>query len=270
MRRAWRFVLELARRRRSDRAVLVLAPHPDDETIGLGGCLGRLPSARVLFLTDGAPSERALWGVRATSREGYARLRAREAHGALALCGLGRGRVAFAPGRDLETARALVPLAEHVLARARAYGCGLLVTTPYEGGHPDHDGAALVASLVRRASRGAIDVVEMASYHWTGGALVTQRFPPDGCRAVAVPLGAADRARKRAMLERYHSQRAVLRAFTAGDVEWLRAAPRYDFGAPPRAVTVLYERPGWPVCCEGWRERARAAERARLAAGAPA
>ena len=59
--------------------VLVVAAHPDDETIGAGGMLGRMANPYVLHVTDGAPRNpdfaRAA-GYR--SREEYARARRRE------------------------------------------------------------------------------------------------------------------------------------------------------------------------------------------------
>ena len=43
------------------RSVLVLAPHPDDETIGCGGCAALYAQAgipvRALVMTDGSPTD---------------------------------------------------------------------------------------------------------------------------------------------------------------------------------------------------------------------
>src|SRR3954451_11916601 len=63
---------------------LILAAHPDDETIGASVLLSRFPQSTVAFLTDGAPRDTRLWsaGIHG-SREEYAETRRQEALDAL-------------------------------------------------------------------------------------------------------------------------------------------------------------------------------------------
>ena len=64
--------------------LLVLAAHPDDETIGASASLAKFPCAAVAYLTDGAPRDPRFWtGGSYTSREDYARTRRKEAAHAL-------------------------------------------------------------------------------------------------------------------------------------------------------------------------------------------
>ena len=58
------------------RAVL-LAAHPDDETIGATATLMRLHDVFVVYLTDGAPSDRKFWPATQKSREEYVLTRRR-------------------------------------------------------------------------------------------------------------------------------------------------------------------------------------------------
>src|SRR5687768_13898514 len=59
---------------------LVLAAHPDDETVGAAWLLQRVPLCTVVHLTDGAPIDREMRERDARrSRQAYALLRRREA-----------------------------------------------------------------------------------------------------------------------------------------------------------------------------------------------
>src|SRR5204863_9931447 len=88
------------------------------------------------------------------------------------------------------------------------------------------------------------------------------RFLPRADHGVAVcMLSAAERAIKRAMLNEYRSQRAVIAQFD-GRIERYRDAPTYDFLRPPHAGPLYYEQLGWPLSGEEWRAAARLAAQA--------
>src|ERR1700759_1695674 len=74
--------------------VLVLAAHPDDETIGASLLLSRFPQSAIAFLTDGAPRDTRFWsgGVNG-SRKTYAETRRQEAFQGLGHAGISLQRV---------------------------------------------------------------------------------------------------------------------------------------------------------------------------------
>lgn len=82
-------------------AVLVMAPHPDDETLGCGGTLARLAASgcrvSVAFVTDGRSSHP---GHSRHGPEAIAALRRREAEQALATLGIEGGGAHYLSGRD--------------------------------------------------------------------------------------------------------------------------------------------------------------------------
>jgi N-acetylglucosamine malate deacetylase 1 len=131
--------------------VLVLAPHPDDETIGCGGalCLHHKQGDRIkaVFITDGA-------GRRAPRRgkAGYIRLRQREARRASRVLGVDELEFWGYPDGRLRAARDLDERLAALLERERP----AVVYRPLSNDpHPDHRRLAegLKRALARRASR---------------------------------------------------------------------------------------------------------------------
>jgi LmbE family N-acetylglucosaminyl deacetylase len=140
----------------------------------------------------------------------------------------------------------------------------IIITHPYEGGHPDHDTAALVASLalatLARQQRNCPELLEFTSYHAVDGRRASGEFLPPNKRGRALPhvslkLSADERARKARMLGCYVSQWHVLSEFPL-EPECLRRAPEYDFTKPPHAGPLWYECLGWPLRGDDWRELA--------------
>ncbi|BDG04142.1 PIG-L deacetylase family protein [Anaeromyxobacter oryzae] len=228
--------------------IAVIAAHPDDEVVGAAGWLLSAGRAAVVHVTDGAPRDPRLWPEGVTDREAYARLRADEARAALAVAGL-RAADRIALGAiDQEADRSLAPLARELAAILRALAPQVLVVHPLEGGHPDHDAAALAAraarAVVARGGGPAPRVLEMTSYHLRDGALESGAFLPGGEAGAIRPLDPAARAAKARMIACHASQRAVLAAFPVGDERW-RAAAAVSLGAPPHPRPLLYEAMGW-------------------------
>jgi N-acetylglucosamine malate deacetylase 2 len=243
---------------------MLLAAHPDDECLGAAALLMTSPRVRVLHLTDGAPRDRTLWppGLDA-SREGYARIRRRECLAALGKVGMDGELLVGLGAADQEGAQQLPRLIPLLWARLLLLRPPSLVVHPYEGGHPDHDAAALAAhaavALLRARGERAPVLLEMSSYHGTHGRLVTSEFLPRPERAVrSITLSDAQRSAKREALGCFASQRPVLEQFPVA-TESFRLAPRYDFTQPPHPGRLYYESLGWPLAGEQWRQLARAA-----------
>lgn len=259
--------------------VLLLAAHPDDETIGASALLGRVPGATVVFLTDGSPRDSHLRSPHVSgSRELYACVRAEEAACALNLLDISSERIILLQGVDQEAIHQVHDLVEACSEIIRDLRPDMVVTHPYEGGHPDHDSAALIARLTIQAlaqERPVPGLLEMTSYHAKNGVLETGEFlhsAPcllgDIAPAVQIRLTAEERARKARMLGCYISQWHVISQMPL-EPERLRLAPVYDFSQPPHQGQLWYERLGWPLTGQRWRELASQALRVRGAVACP-
>ena len=242
-----------ARRTVAERVAIVVA-HPDDETIAAGASLHMLPGLLLVHVTDGAPRRLA-----DAAREGfaspaaYAAARERELQAALAVAGVTPARVQLEVP-DQEVALHMRAVARELGRVLAAHCVEAVLTHAYEGGHPDHDATAFAA---HGAARGLdLPVYEFAGYHAGSGAgsetgMVAQRFLP-GPPEIAVSLTAAEAACKRAMLDCFATQAGILGAFSPA-IERFRAAPGYDFAAPPHAGMLNYENWGWEMTGAQWR-----------------
>jgi len=261
--------------------VMVIVAHPDDETIGAGAHLARMCESEggptIIHVTDGAPKNMsdALAAGFAT-REDYARARRRELLAALSLAGIGAGRTREIGLREIglreiglvdqEASLNLVPLSRKIAELMIELRPSVVLTQPYEGGHPDHDATAFAVhaacQLLAKGSVAPPAIIEMTSYHNRDGVMVTGEFLPDQfCEEARIVLTEERRELKQRMMDCFVSQREILQLFPPG-VEKFRRAPRYDFSRPPHAGDLLYERFGWWISGAEWRAQARAATNA--------
>ena len=134
--------------------LLVLAPHPDDESLGCGGLIAehhaRGHDVHVLVLTDGT-------GSHPHSREypptRLAALRMGEARDAIRALGLPEDRIEFLGLRDGHaplSGRKLDDAAARVAAYVCSRGIRVICTTWPHDPHPDHQAAYRVGQLAAR------------------------------------------------------------------------------------------------------------------------
>ncbi|PWC28164.1 PIG-L deacetylase family protein [Teichococcus aestuarii] len=138
--------------------LLVLAPHPDDESLGCGGLIALAArQARpvcVAFISDGAASHP---GSRDYPPEALRALRESEALGALALLGLPPGMVRFLHLPDAavphEGMRFLAAV-ERLSGLVRCIGAGTVLASWGHDPHCDHQATHAMAAALRRRHPG--------------------------------------------------------------------------------------------------------------------
>lgn len=134
--------------------LVVLAPHPDDESLGCGGLLAAAVAAgravAVVFVSDGGASHPH---SRRYPRPALRRLREEEALAALATLGLPPGAARFLALPDAavpDAGPAFGAALDAILEAARAVGAGTLLATWGQDPHCDHaatDAMAAAAAL---------------------------------------------------------------------------------------------------------------------------
>ena len=202
--------------------VVVLAPHPDDEVLGVGGTLQLLAAAGwsvcVVAITDGEASHPGSPAARAT----LARIRAEERANALACLSLSEAEVVRLQVGDGLVTRAS-DLDERLAPHLRDAS---LCLSPWEhDGHPDHDATGLAARRACRTLGVPLLRYPVWAWHWAS----PEHLPWTSARKVPLPPE-VQRAKRKAIAA-YRSQIAPL-----------GPAPGEAAVLPP-AVLARFERP---------------------------
>jgi LmbE family N-acetylglucosaminyl deacetylase len=231
---------------------LVLVAHPDDETVGCGALLQRMREPVVAFCTDGAPRDDYFW-KKYGSRLHYARVRQEEARRALSSIGVTEIEfLADAPlpsGEgiaDQELHHHMEVACERVTNLVRRHHPQAIVTTAYEGGHPDHDSCSVLAASLGRQHE--LTVWEFPLYHRiSSGKILYQRFiVPDEREEAVLEVTPEELENKEQMIRAYSSQHPFLFEFDP-NLERFRRQHAYDYSRPPHPGELNYEAWKWSV-----------------------
>jgi LmbE family N-acetylglucosaminyl deacetylase len=240
--------------------VLIIAAHPDDETIGAAGLLYHLQlrgdvSIAIAHVTDGATVQGALEaGFRDPAD--YARARRSELTAAFRELPGPSPQWHQLEFGDQQPVHRLLDVVAAVRNLVETVAPGVIITHPYEGGHPDHDATAFAthaALLGPAAPSGSVRLLEMTSYHLAGESIESGEFLPSGEEVFTLDLNGEAWARKDRMLKRFATQQDIIGELDVQPHERFRFAPRYDFRLPPcPRDRVLYDRFAWPVDSTQW------------------
>lgn len=242
---------------------LVAAAHPDDEVAGAGALYRYLDRAMFIHVTDGAPRDLAdAHGHGFRSSAEYAEARRTELLAALSGAGVRPEDCMQAWVADQQSGFNLVQVALRLRELIEEVEPESILVLPYDGGHPDHDSVCFAvhaaAALLRQEGVSTPPLIEYPLYHAMNGRLsVLQFIPREGFDDITFILTEEEKKHKAQMMDCFTTQAGMLRMFPL-DHERFRAAPSYDFTAPPHEGPLYYERFNWGM--DGGRWRGFAAE----------
>jgi N-acetylglucosamine malate deacetylase 2 len=236
----------------------VIAAHPNDEIVG-GGCLiSKLPNVQILHISNAAPrsGEEVLAAGFATVAD-YVEARKRECLSALELARVPAQRVFEFGMAQFKSPFQLVELSMRLLAFLQKISPQIVLTHAYEGGHPDHDATAFAThAAVRLLLESGLKppvVFEMALYPGKNGNSKVPEFLQSPAReSTTLMLDSKAQELKHRMFACFKTQQRILDDSPLGP-ERFRQAPGYDFLLPPHSGKLHYEHFDWGITGKQWR-----------------
>ena len=214
-------------------SAVIIAPHPDDETLGCGGVACKKIAAgaevRFVFVTDGAASH-----VRQVGAEALRRMRAREALDAAARLGAGADQVAFLEVPDGRAADYVPEIARQLSTLLHAWRPESVYVVHAGDPPSDHRAAHLGVSAAIRSYGRRLQVFEYPVWFWYHWPWVDFGRRPS--RDVAEERGADGAHRRRATLAQPAQRDGRRLRCLGGEATCLGRAPVADrtAGQPAR------------------------------------
>ena len=242
----------------------VIVAHPADEVVGAGCLISKLVDVTVLHVTDGAP--RDMHDAKAAgfeARDDYARARREECLAALAIANVPPDHVVDLEITDQRASSCLAELTRKIATFLQQSAPDIVVTHPYEGGHPDHDATAFATHAALRLMKlngfKPPALFEMGLHPSEDFKAKLPDFLP-GTEGETTTLLLDDRARemKQRMFACFETQRESLEVSPIGP-EKFRQPVAYDFTAPPQTGKLHYEKFDWAPTRDEWQSLACAA-----------
>lgn len=233
----------------------VIVAHPADEVVGAGCLISKLVDVTILHITDGAPPEDAE-AAGFNQRSEYAEARREQCLAALALANIPENRVVDFAITDHRAAHCLTDLTRKITTFLQQSGADIVITHPYEGGHPDHDATAFATHgalrLMKENGFRPPVVFEMALHPSPDFKAKVPEFLP-GFQRETTTLLLDQRAEdlKHRMFACLACQKESLELSPVGP-ERFRQPLKYDFSAPPQNGKLFYENFSWAPRSDEW------------------
>lgn len=235
----------------------VIVAHPSDEVFGAGGLITRLKDVKILHVT-GITS-----GDKAAPVSGDTRLRTNECAQALSLLDIPSKNIIEFGVTNTNGSQVLVALTKKIAAFLQQSATDIVLTHPYEGGHPDHDATAFAThaaiQLLKRNGFAMPVLFEIAVRPTHDGLKRVLDFLPGSWReATTWVLDEKSKTLKKKMLECLSLESAGVNTVSL-KAERFRRPPDYDFTHPSLTGKAYYENFMSGITGDQWASLARRA-----------
>lgn len=235
----------------------VIVAHPADEVVGAGCLISKLVDVTILHITDGAPSDTPdAQAAGFKERSEYAEARREECLAALAIANVPEDHVVDFGITDHRVAHCLADLTRSITTFLQQTGADIVLTHPYEGGHPDHDATAFATHnalrLMKENGFRPPALFEMALHPSPDFKAKLPEFLP-GSEGETTTLLLDKRAEelKQKMFACFATQKESLELSPVGP-ERFRQPLKYDFRRPPQEGKLFYENFAWAPRRDEW------------------
>ncbi|HEX3019492.1 MAG TPA: PIG-L family deacetylase [Chitinispirillaceae bacterium] len=244
-------------------SVMLFCAHPDDEVLGSASLLCYLrDKLKIVTITDGAPKKMDdAIAAGFFSREAYSKARYQEQSNAMFSAGITESQCYHLGFTDQQSSFHMGAICHKILELIQINRPDIVLTHPFEGGHPDHDTTAFAVwaavTLMKKRNENVPEIIEYACYNGNGSSepVYFQFIPFPEIPVWSVELDQNQVENKRKLMKYYVSQWKTLSSFPVS-VERYRKMPAYNFKKPPHHGVLYYEFFDWGMSARLWNQLA--------------
>ncbi len=219
--------------------ILILSPHPDDESVGLAVTIRKMKregfKVYIFFLTSGVIAQKDLWIWNRNKYKSFLKARINEMKESMNFLKINDYFFQDVPTRYLKSniVQTIKKIKEIIIKKK----IDTLFVPAYEGGHQDHD----IANFIGFNFKHELNVYEFAEYNNSSNQLISNNFIRKTGNEIIYKLNQEEVNYKNIALSIYVSEVKNL-SYIKTNQESYRPIVNYDYSKPPHCGVLFYRR----------------------------
>ena len=219
--------------------ILILAPHPDDESVGLSVFIKRKKAEGckivIFFLTNGVISKNEMWFWEKNKYEKFLHKRLNEMENSLKFFKIKDFFLQNISTRNLRNN--ILKTFHKIQSIIKNKTIDSIFVPAYEGGHQDHDVANFIASQFKKK----LNVFEYSEYHNYGNKVHSNTFIKNTGSETVLEFNQNEVVYKKHALSVYNSEKKNLNYINIKR-EVYRPIVKYNYDSVPHKGKLFYKR----------------------------